>query len=126
MEFGGTPSKVKRASHQVKRVCRFPGEVNRRRDEPTLGRIGVNQTVNPGEQVMVNVVRFAGHSIGRLNEVFQRSVGNHPIECPVPLVWNCAVVKEADVKLLVSAAPQLFSRDGDPDAFDVALPGSLQ
>jgi len=100
--------------------------VNRRRDEPALRRIEVNQAVDLGEQVMVNVVRPSGRGIGRLDKVFYRPVGDHPVERSVPLAWNRAVVEEVDVEILLAAAPHLFGRDGDPDPLGVALPDSLQ
>jgi len=100
--------------------------VNRRRGEPALRRIGVKQAVDLGEQVMVNVVRPSGSGIGRLNKVFYRPVGDHPVECPVPINWYRAVVEEVDVEIFFTAAPHLFGRDGDPDSFGSTLLDSLQ
>jgi len=100
--------------------------MNRRRGEPARHRIDINQAVNLGEQVTVNVVAPSGPGIGRLDEVFYRPVGDHPVERPIPLAWNHAVVEEVDVEMLLAAAPHLFGRDGDPDPLSVALPDSFQ
>ncbi len=100
--------------------------MDRRRGEPALRRIEVNQAVDLGEQVMVNVVRPSGRGIGRLDKVFYRPVGDHPVERPVPLAWNRAVVEEVDVEILLAAEPHLFGRDGDTYPLGVALPDSLQ
>ncbi len=100
--------------------------MNRRRGEPALRRIGVNQAVDFGEQVMVNLVHPSGRSIGRLDKVFYRPVGDHPVESPVPIAWNRTVVEEVDVEIFLAAAPHLFGRDGDPNPLGVALSDSLQ
>ena len=100
--------------------------MNRRRGEPARRRIDINQAVNPGKQVTVNVVAPSGPGIGRLDEVFYRPVGDHPIERPIPLVWNHAVIEELDVEILLAAAPHLFGRDRDPDPLSVALPDPFQ
>ena len=100
--------------------------MNRRRGEPARHRIDINQAVNLGEQVTVNVVAPSGPGIGRLDEVFYRAVGDHPVERPVPVAWNRAVVQEVDVEILFAATPHLFSRDADPDPLSVALPDSFQ
>ena len=78
--------------------------MNRCRGEPALRRIVVNQAVDLGEQVMVNVVRSSGRSIGRMDKVFYRPVGDHPVKRPVPLAWNRAVVDEVDVEILLAAS----------------------
>ena len=100
--------------------------MNRRRGEPARHRIEINQSVNLGKQVMVNVVGPSGRGIGRLDEVFYRPVGDHRVERPVPLAWNRAVVEEVDVEILLAAAPHLLGRNGDPNPLSVALPDSLQ
>ena len=100
--------------------------MNRRRGEPARRRIGVNQAVDLGEQMMVNVVRPSGCDIGRLDKVFYRPVGDHTVERPVPLAWKRAVVEEVNVEFLLEAVPHLFGRDGDPDPLGIAMSDSLQ
>ncbi len=126
MEIVRTPAEGKGVPQYVKRICWLPNEVNRRCDEPAISRIEVNQAVDLGEQVMVNVIRPSGSGIGRLDKVFYRPIRDHPVERPVPLVWNRVVVEEVDVEILLAAVPHLFGRDGDPDALGGALPDSLQ
>jgi len=100
--------------------------MNRRRGEPALRRIEVNQAVDHGEQVAVNVVGPSSRGIGGLDKMFYRPVGDHSVERPVPLAWNRTVVDEVDVEILLTASPDLFGRDGDPDPLGAALPDSLQ
>ena len=126
MEIIRTPTEGYGIPQYVNRVCGLPNEVNSRRGEPALRRIGVNQSVDLCEQVTINIVLPPRSGIGRLDEMFYRSVGDHTVESPVPLAWYRAVVEKVDVEHLLAAVPHLFGGNGDPDPRGVAQPDSLQ
>ena len=92
MEIIRSPTEGKGVSQHVERIYRFPNEVNRRRGEPAHGGVGVNQAVDPGEQVFINVVLPSGGGIGGLDEVFYRPICNYAVEGPIPFTWDRAMV----------------------------------
>jgi len=126
MEIIRTPTEGYGIPQYVNRVCGLPNEVNSRRGEPALSRIGVNQSVDLCEQVTINIVLPPRSGIGRLDEMFYRSVGDHTVESPVPLAWYRAVVEKVDVEYLLAAVPHLFGGNRDPDPRGGAQPDSLQ
>jgi hypothetical protein len=82
--------------------------------------------VDGGEQMSIHIVRPFGRHIVWLDKVFDRPVGDQPVECTIPLLGDSPIIEQVYVKAFATAIADLLWIDCYADPDDPTVPSPLE